>query len=240
MKFPKIISLLFLSTAAMFSLPSSAEEAQEVVLIKTTKGNIRVTLYNDTPRHRDQFLKLVKEHFYDGLLFHRVIPNFMIQAGDSASRHAVEGQKLGDSPEPYQVEAEIVFPKHYHKCGALAAARESDDVNPTRASSYSQFYIVFGNLCTDERLASAQVHLDTMTNGTIKLTPEIKETYRQIGGTPHLDGQYTVFGEVIEGIDTVDLIQWASRDENDRPLDDIRIIEMVAEGPKPVSKLFGE
>lgn len=239
MKLSHILSVLLLA-AAMSPLSASAQEAQEVVLIRTTQGDIRVTLYNDTPRHRDQFLKLVREHYYDSLLFHRVIPNFVIQAGDSASRHAVEGQKLGDSPEPYQVEAEIVFPKHFHKRGALAAAREPDQVNPARASSYSQFYIVYGSLCSEERLNAAQVHLDTMTNGAVKLTPEIRDTYFQTGGVPHLDGQYTVFGEVIEGMDTVELIQWAGRDENDRPFDDIRIIEMVAEGPKPVGGPHGE
>ena len=149
----------------------------------------------------------------------------MIQAGDSASRHAKEGVLLGDSPEPYTLPAEIHFPAHFHRRGALAAAREGDEKNPQRASSYSQFYIVTGSIFTDDGLDVMQERLDSTTHNTIKLTPKIKEVYRTFGGAPHLDGQYTVFGEVVEGFDVTDLIQWASRDENNRPIDDIRIIK---------------
>lgn len=216
------ISLLTFNVGAQTLTTDSIEHE---VLLETSKGNIRVKLYNDTPIHRDNFLKLVRQGFYDGLLFHRVIPNFMIQAGDSASRHAKEGVLLGDSPEPYTLPAEIHFPAHFHRRGALAAAREGDEKNPQRASSYSQFYIVTGSIFTDDGLDVMQERLDSTTHNTIKLTPKIKEVYRTFGGAPHLDGQYTVFGEVVEGFDVTDLIQWASRDENNRPFDDIRIIK---------------
>ena len=216
------ISLLTLNVGAQTLTTDSIEHE---VLLETSKGNIRGKLYNDTPIHRDNFLKLVRQGFYDGLLFHRVIPDFMIQAGDSASRHAKEGVLLGDSPEPYTLPAEIHFPAHFHRRGALAAAREGDEKNPQRASSYSQFYIVTGSIFTDDGLDIMQERLDSTTHNTIKLTPKIKEVYRTFGGAPHLDGQYTVFGEVVEGFDVTDLIQWASRDENNRPFDDIRIIK---------------
>ena len=216
------ISLLTLNVGAQTLTTDSIEHE---VLLETSKGNIRVKLYNDTPIHRDNFLKLVRQGFYDGLLFHRVIPDFMIQAGDSASRHAKEGVLLGDSPEPYTLPAEIHFPTHFHRRGALAAAREGDEKNPQRASSYSHFYIVTGRIFTDDGLDIMQERLDSTTHNTIKLTPKIKEVYRTFGGAPHLDGQYTVFGEVVEGFDVTDLIQWASRDENNRPFDDIRIIK---------------
>lgn len=194
------------------------------VLLETTKGNIRIALYNETPQHRDNFIKLVKEGFYDGLLFHRVIDRFMIQTGDSASRHAAPGQMLGDSPESYKIPAEIRYPALFHKRGAVAAARESDNVNPDRESSASQFYIVYGRRFNDSMLDDVQLRLDKNTGGTVKLTHEIREAYKRFGGTPHLDGQYTVFGEVTEGIDTVENIEWAETDKNDRPVEDIRII----------------
>lgn len=216
------ISLLTLNVGAQ---TLTTDNIEHEVLLETSKGNIRVKLYNDTPIHRDNFLKLVRQGFYDGLLFHRVIPDFMIQAGDSASRHAKEGVLLGDSPEPYTLPAEIHFPTHFHRRGALAAAREGDEKNPQRASSYSQFYIVTGSIFTDDGLDIMQERLDSTTHNTIKLTPKIKEVYRTFGGAPHLDGQNTVFGEVVEGFDVTDLIQWASRDENNRPFDDIRIIK---------------
>ena len=216
------ISLLTLNVGAQTLTTDSIEHE---VLLETSKGNIRVKLYNDTPIHRDNFLKLVRQGFYDGLLFHRVIPDFMIQAGDSASRHAKEGVLLGDSPEPYTLPAEIHFPAHFHRRGAFAAAREGDEKIPQPASSYSQFYIGTGSIFTDDGLDVMQERLDSTTHNTIKLTPKIKEVYRTFGGAPHLDGQYTVFGEVVEGFDVTDLIQWASRDENNRPFDDIRIIK---------------
>lgn len=207
----------------------AADTTETTVKFETTLGSFRVKLYNDTPGHRDQFIKLVDEGFYKGVLFHRVIPGFVVQAGDSASVHARPGQALGDSKEPYTIPAEILFPKYYHKCGALAAAREPDEVNPQKASSYSQFYVVTGRLYDDDQLDAAQVYLDSVSSQTIKLTPEIKETYRSFGGMPYLDGLYTVFGEVIEGLDIVDQIQWVERDERNRPLQDVRILDAYVE-----------
>ncbi len=211
--------------APCFSQQLPADSIEHEVMLETTKGNIRVKLFNDTPIHRDNFLKLVREGFYDGLLFHRIIPDFMIQAGDSASRNASEGKLLGDSPEPYTLPAEIRFPQHFHRRGALAAARESDEQNPERRSSCSQFYIVTGQIFTTDMLDKVQQRLDSVTGNSVRLTPAIKEIYRTFGGAPHLDGQYTVFGEVVEGFDVTDLIQWAARDEHDRPFDDIRIVK---------------
>lgn len=216
-----IVSMLLSATWMRAQTPDTIRHE---VLLETTMGNIRIALYNETPKHRDNFIKLVKEGFYDGLLFHRVIDRFMIQAGDSASRHAAPGQLLGDSPESYKVPAEIKFPALFHKRGAVAAARESDSVNPERASSASQFYIVYGRRFNDSLLDEAQLKLDRSTGGKVKLTPEVRETYKRIGGTPNLDGQYTVFGEVIEGIDTVKDIEWVETDKNDRPVEDVRII----------------
>lgn len=223
----RISHLIAVMATALCGLGTQAQTpvdtVEHEVLLETTKGNIRVKLFNDTPRHRDHFMKLVREGYYNGLLFHRVIPDFMIQAGDSASRHAAPGQRLGDSPEPYTLPAEILYPTHFHCRGALAAAREGDDTNPTKASSYSQFYIVTGSIFTNDMLDRAQQYLDSTTNHQVKLTPAVKEAYRTYGGAPHLDGQYTVFGQVVEGYDVTDLIQWAGRDENNRPFDDIRI-----------------
>ena len=134
------------------------------------------------------------------------------------------GQQLGDTPEAYSIPAEICFPKHYHKRGALAAAREGDNVNPERASSSTQFYIVWGQKFTDKQLEWAQSRIDKYTNGQAKLTPELCEVYKTQGGTPHLDGSYTVFGEVIDGLNVIEKIQKTTTDSNDRPVNDIRII----------------
>ena len=217
-----LITLFF--SAVTMCARTNADTVRHAVLLVTDKGDIRIALYNETPRHRDNFLKLVREGFYDGLLFHRVIDKFMIQAGDSASRNAAHGKLLGDSPEGYTVPAEINYPKLFHKRGVVGAAREGDDVNPARASSASQFYIVYGKRFNDEMLDKEQQRLDRNTKETVKLTPEVREAYKAKGGTPHLDGQYTIFGEVLDGLDTVRDIEWVETDENDRPLVDVRII----------------
>lgn len=219
--------LLFSLFMAFVAAPaqSVADSLCREVEFETTSGTFRVMLYNDTPQHRDQMLKLVGEGYYDGLLFHRVIPNFMVQAGDSASRNALPGVVLGDSREPYALPAEIRFPAHCHKRGALAAARESDEVNPERKSSYSQFYVVIGSVFSDPVLDKVQERIDLATEGQVKLTPEVREIYRTQGGAPHLDGQYTVYGEVVEGMDVIEQIQWVDRDENNRPLQDVRILK---------------
>lgn len=220
---------LFLSLSLFFiTLTLNAQTADTVrheVLLETNKGDIRIALYNETLLHRDNFIKLVKEGFYDGVLFHRVISNFMIQAGDSASRHSKPGQALGNTPESYTVPAEIHFPQLFHKRGAVAAAREGDDINPKRESSAAHFYIVYGRRFSDNMLDDIQERLDRQTSGTVKLTKEIREVYKTSGGTPHLDGQYTVFGELVERLDVIECIQKTPTDANDRPLEDIRIIK---------------
>ncbi len=218
-------ALAALTVTAALAYAQTDRLPRREVLLKTSKGDIRIALYNETPLHRDNFIKLVKEGFYDGLLFHRVIYNFMIQAGDSASRNARPGQVLGDSPEGYKIAAEIRHPQLFHKRGAVAAAREADTANPERKSSASQFYIVYGRRFNDQMLDDEQRKLDRTTSGTVKLTPDVREAYKATGGTPHLDGQYTVFGEVIEGLDVVKEIDWADTDENARPKEDIRIIK---------------
>lgn len=195
------------------------------VMLTTDMGNIRIVLYDDTPLHRNNFLKLVSEGFYDGLLFHRVLFGFMIQTGDPDSRTAQPGDTLGSHSEGDKIPAEILFPTHYHRRGCIAAARQDDSVNPERASSGSQFYIVWGRRMNDKMLDEVQERLDQTTNGAVTLTPEIREAYFKYGGTPHLDGQYTVFGEIVEGLDVVDQIQRVPVDGNGRPLTDVHIIK---------------
>ncbi len=218
-----LFSFLFI----LLSLPSFSQDAlpRQQVVLETDSGNIRIELFNETPLHRDNFLKNVREGIYDGVLFHRVITNFMIQTGDTVSRHAVPGQLLGESKEGEKIPAEIRFPEIFHKRGSLAAAREGDEVNPERKSSQHQFYIVWGRRLSDMMLDQVQDRLDEATGGQIKLTPELREAYQRFGGTPHLDGQYTVFGQVVEGLDVVNRIQWTETDANNRPLNDIRIIK---------------
>lgn len=239
--------------------------------ITTTAGVIKIRLYDDTPKHRDNFLKLAKDGFYDGVLFHRVIDGFMVQTGDPDSKTAAKGAMLGSGNPGYTVPAEIVYPKHYHKYGALAAARTGDNMNPMRESSGSQFYIVTGkkyneptlarmqemslqkelqayfmNLQRENmdtirslRLAKDSVGLENLRQELIKKTEEnVKPTqmteqmvkdYTTIGGTPHLDDQYTVFGEVLEGMDVVEKIQKAETDGHDRPVEDIKILSVKIE-----------
>lgn len=217
-----ITLLLFCLVAAWAQAQNNVRSEVELV---TDSGVVRLALYNETPKHRDNFMKMVQSGAYNGVLFHRVIKDFMVQTGDLASKTATQGQLLGDTPESYSIPAEICFPKLYHKRGALAAAREGDDVNPERASSSTQFYIVWGQKFTDKQLEWAQSRIEKYTEGKVKLTPELCEVYKTIGGTPHLDGSYTVFGEVLEGLDVVEKIQRTTTDSHDRPVNDIRIIK---------------
>lgn len=240
------------------------------VCVKTTEGDIVLLLYGDTPAHRDNFIKLVKEGYYNGVLFHRVIDQFMIQTGDPDSKNAPAGKRLGMGGPGYEIDAEILCPTHFHKRGALAAARSGDQVNPERCSSGSQFYIVTGKKFNDSQLqqmekqmqmshkqdvfnrlasehraqimdmrrnrdaAGLQALQDSLANETERLTandtvgftPEQREAYTTVGGAPHLDGTYTVFGEIIEGMDVVDRIEKAETDSADRPKEDIKIISM--------------
>ena len=230
---------LIVSTLLLFCLlPIMAQGEQVVVatdssavrhqvLLQTSKGDMVVELYNDTPKHRDNFLKLVRDGYYNGNLWHRVIANFMIQTGDSTTRHAQPGERVGDRGLSYTIPAEIVFPKYFHKRGALAAAREGDKANPERRSSAAQLYIVYGSPFSEVGLDRIQQRLDERTDSMVKLTPAIREVYRLRGGTPHLDGQYTVFGEVVQGLNVLEEIQAVPVDKNNRPLDDVRITKAI-------------
>ncbi len=219
-----LASLLFFCCLTVVEAKKS--EKRSVVRLETSMGTIRVALLDETPRHRDNFLKLVSEGFYDGTLFHRVIKDFMIQGGDPDSKTAVPGQKLGEGDVGYTLAPEFRLPYYYHLRGAVAAARESDDVNPQMRSSGCQFYIVYGKTIGPAGIKKARQTLDEMG---IELTPEMINAYEQYGGSPHLDGQYTVFGQVIEGMDVVKEIQKVSTDENNRPEEDVVIIRAVVE-----------
>jgi len=233
------IKIIFICLLLVACAHVMAQDRAEVEL-QTTEGNIRIALFNETPQHRDNFMKLVRMQFYDSLLIHRVIKDFMIQGGDLQSRHAKPGQLLGIGELDYTQEPEFRLPQIYHRRGMVAAARESDRVNPERRSGAAQFYIVWGKVYDDKRLAKVQERLDSATNGQVKLTPEMIETYKTVGGTPHLDGQYTVFGEVTQGLDIVERIQQVETDKNDRPVNDIRIlsVKILSDpyAPKPAPK----
>jgi len=185
-------------------------------MIATDYGTMVLKLYNKTPLHRDNFIKLVKQHFFDSLLFHRVIKGFMIQGGDPESKHAKQGQLLGEGSLKYTLPAEFDT-SLFHKKGALAAARESDADNPQKRSSSTQFYIVEGISVTDDEMDRIEQKLH------IKIPENHRKIYRTIGGTPFLDMNYTVFGEVINGFDVIDKIANAPTDENNRPLKNIRM-----------------
>ncbi|MFA6831538.1 MAG: peptidylprolyl isomerase [Bacteroidaceae bacterium] len=242
-----------------------------MIRLETTRGNVIIKLYDETPLHRDNFIKLIENKTYEGTLFHRVINNFMIQAGDPESREAKPGQMLGSGDVGYTIPAEIDFPRHYHRRGTLAAARQGDQVNPERNSSGCQFYIITGTVYSKEMLSSmeeqrnmkqvrrlydlqmskykdlfkkmrmsndfdgvadleqkimeiSEAKADSMPD--FKFTPEQIQDYTTVGGTPHLDGEYTVFGEVVEGMDVIDSIQKVETDRNDRPKEDIRILHV--------------
>lgn len=219
----KIIILL----ALLIAFPLAAkknEEKRTQVLIETTMGNIRLELFNETPLHRDNFIKLVKDHFYDSLLFHRTIKKFMIQAGDPMSRHAPSGVLLGDSSLSYLIPAEFRVPYIFHRRGVLAMAREGDDVNPAKASCSCQFYIVVGRKYKSSELRNIQEKIDKATDGAVKINKKMADVYETEGGAPHLDGQYTVFGHVVEGMDIVEKISKVTTNKDDRPINDVRII----------------
>jgi len=267
-----LLIILFLSMSCESKKATSKEANDNVCVdIETTMGHIKVKLYNETPAHRDNFIKLVKEGYYNGTLFHRVINKFMIQGGDGDSRNAKPGQRLGMGDPGYTIPAEFVYPRYFHKKGALAAARQGDNVNPKKASSGSQFYIVTGDVIPagqigqverqlqmqqeqaifnqlveahrDEILTMrrardtqglqalqdqliAEMHERIAREGIAKLSEEQKQAYTTVGGAPHLDGAYTVFGEVIEGMDVVEKIEKVATDSADRPKEDIKIISM--------------
>ncbi|MDR0894372.1 MAG: peptidylprolyl isomerase [Prevotellaceae bacterium] len=265
--------LLCLLTACKPGTKKGQNMNEETQLkIETTMGNLVVKLYNETPKHRDNFIRLAEAGTYDGTLFHRVIKDFMVQAGDPESKNAAKGTMLGGGDVGYTIPAEFVYPKYYHKRGALAAARQGDNVNPEKASSGCQFYIVWGKTFSDSTLIrmatqrnnqrlentfnalaqtrmkdiykmrknndqeglmnlqdalfiQAQAEVDRQPE--FRFTPEQIKTYTTIGGTPHLDGDYTVFGEVVSGLELVDKMQQAKTDSHDRPLNDIKIIKVT-------------
>lgn len=263
--------LLALVLVACSGKSTTAGGEEQQVRIKTVYGNIVIKLYNETPKHRDNFIQLVKEDFYDGLLFHRVIDSFMIQGGDPESKNAAAKQQLGSGGPGYTIPAEIVEGL-YHKKGALAAARQGDNVNPERASSGSQFYIVHGKIWNEKALndfedqqkfkasrmefmklyrealptiqrLQSEGKIDSIDDLKIMLqekaessvensgTPldeKRREVYSSIGGTPHLDGAYTVFGQVVEGFDVLDSLAAVPTGPSDRPLEDLVMeIELI-------------
>jgi peptidyl-prolyl cis-trans isomerase B (cyclophilin B) len=201
--------LVFAISVSFAQAPKAQTPAQKQtkILIETEFGNMTAVLYNDTPQHHDNFLKLVKQGWYNGSIFHRVIKNFMIQGG---------GQENKMNDPGYKVPAEIL-PKYFHKKGALAAARQSDQVNPQKASSGSQFYIVQGQVLNDQQIEI----FEKQTNK--KIAPERRAAYKTIGGTPHLDDQYTVFGEVISGLDVIDKIAAVQTAAGDKPVKDVKM-----------------
>lgn len=221
----KNIFAAFFLLAFFIELPQSVVAQDKTkgretrVEMVTTEGRMVFVLFNDTPLHRDNFLKLAKEHTYDSLLFHRVKNNFMIQGGDPQSRNAWPGQMLGDGSLGYTVPAEF-RKEHFHRKGALCAARQGDNVNPKKASSASQFYIVQGQVWDAKTLdMMAQRYGKTFTQ-------EQRRVYTTEGGTPHLDGDYTVFGQLIEGMDVVDRIARVKTGVADRPVKDVRILSV--------------
>ena len=249
------------STGATALNENPADTSSVKVAVKTTEGDFEILLYGDTPKHRDNFVKLVKENYYDGTLFHRVINEFMVQAGDPESRNAPAGKHLGAGGPGYQIDAEFVYPARFHKRGALAAARTGDQMNPERKSSGSQFYVVTGKTYTPAELdqmeqqmiqqqfyslaqkrrndimrmqkANDEAGLNALQEELIaqatelsKFTPQQREAYTTVGGTPFLDAQYTVFGEVLSGMDTIEKIEKTRTDRSDRPASDINILSM--------------
>ena len=216
----RIVAAMFLCFSFLSVYTLWGQEKETLVMIDTDMGKIKVKLYNETPQHRDNFIKLINEGRYDGLIFHRIIKQFMVQGGDVTSKDAPIDKPLGDGDLGYTVPAEIVYPKYFHKRGALCAARTGDDTNPERASSATQFYIVTGKFFTDMELDKKEAEEG------IKYTPEQREAYKIQGGAPHLDNKYTVFGEVVKGQDVVDKMHLVVTNDKDRPLKNIKIKSM--------------
>jgi len=267
MKKIQILALVTLMICSISCRGTVNKDDEKLVVIKTAFGNIKVKLYDDTPKHRDNFIKLVSEGFYTDLMFHRVINNFMIQGGDPNSRTASPGVKLGNGGPGYTIPAEIL-PVHFHKKGVLAAARLGGSSNPMKESSGSQFYIVQGMVFRQGQLDTLEITMNARTKDQLlrenfeaarpqmtelqakndkpgfdlcvagihqkvdsiyatrppyKLTPEQRQIYTTVGGYPPLDGEYTVFGEVVEGIEVVDKIAVVETDAANRPKTDVRM-----------------
>lgn len=226
MRLNRIVPALAALVLATLSCGQKPQK-ETVMVVETTMGTVEFKLYNETPLHRDNFIKLAEEHYFDSLLFHRVIDNFVIQGGDPNSRYAEPGEMLGDGEPDYRVPPEFRLDKGiFHHRGVVNAAREGDDTNPGRESCASQFCFMMGSPMTDEQLDRAQERLDKQTGGTVKLTPEMREVYKKVGGSPHLDGQYTVFGEVVSGMEVLEAIQKVATDRFDRPVEDVRMLRV--------------
>lgn len=269
-----MLKKLITITTLLFTL-MSCNAKEPVVVIETDLGTMKVKLYNETPQHRDNFVKLAKEGFYNDLLFHRVIKDFMIQGGDPESKGAPAGKQLGAGENGYQIPAEFRYPQYMHKKGALAAARMGDQVNPEKKSSGCQFYIVQGKTYSDKELnrieeglqqqvmmrkfnelkknniteirslmaAQNQEGLKALQEKFIKecedyvaahpeecqMSDDVKKIYKEIGGTPFLDGEYTVFGEIVEGLDIVDKIAAVETAPGDRPVKDVKMTKVWVE-----------
>lgn len=198
----------------VFFMMSCNSDSKTYVTIKTKFGDMKVELYDSTPKHKENFLKLVKDGFYEDLLFHRVMPEFMVQGGDPGSRTAAKGARLGTGGPGYTIDAEIGAP---HFKGTLAAARQPDNINPQKKSSGSQFYLVHGSIQADGQLDRYE------RSKGFKYNQAQRDKYKTIGGTPALDNDYTVFGEVVEGLEVIDKIAGETTDEYDRPFEDIRM-----------------
>lgn len=232
----KMKKILTLIACCMMGMNLSAQTANEdsltadttlhQVMLETTMGNIKLALYNDTPKHRDNFLKLVNEGYYNGCIFQRVIKNFMIQGGDYSCRKVTPG-KVEKFDVGYTVPAEIIYPKYYHKRGQLCMARDGDDENPTKASGATDFYITWGRNFSPRQMEYLVEQMQREGKNYAIPSKEVQEGYIKYGGVPHLDNGYTVFGEVLEGLDVVDKIQnvATNKENNDRPLEDIIILK---------------
>jgi cyclophilin family peptidyl-prolyl cis-trans isomerase len=213
--------LLFFLLCFCFIHASAAKPKNQYVKISTSKGACIIRLYNETPLHRDNFLKLAKEGFYNGTLFHRVIKSFMIQGGDPDSKNAKPDSLLGEGGPKYTIPAEF-RDSLFHKKGALAAAREGDQTNPSKASSGSQFYIVQGKIFNDSTLRTVEEK-----RLKFKIPESQRQVYQQIGGTPHLDRNYTVYGEVVKGLEMVDAIADEPTGIANRPIADVKMTVTV-------------
>ncbi len=244
-----LLALLAICSYCPVSAQQNVDSLRRQVLFQTNVGDLVIELANETPQHRDNFIKLVEEKKYDGLLFFRVIKDFMIQTGDftqkakdvkedlpnqtkeklpaksTTRKRGKNVVKKVEPPKPYTIPAEICFPKLFHKRGAVAAARESDEKNPEYRSSSSQFYIVYGWDLNEAQVEYYAQQLDSASNGELKYTPEVSNAYATVGGSPYLDGKYTVFGEIVQGMDVVEKIQASETDPANRPKEDIFIIK---------------
>lgn len=284
---PRQATVILTMSTLMLASSCAQPKKDFVVTIKTNYGDMVAVLYDETPLHKENFIKLAKEKFYDSLLFHRVIPGFMIQGGDPESKTAQPGQPVGRGGPGYTVAAEIT-PRFFHEKGALSAARLGDNVNPAKASSGSQFYIVQGAVVPQQNINDLKidqgkfnsafrqwlsnpankptidslnaiyqsgdmagyqrrlfalvprVEQETGTKVTRDLSPEKITAYTTVGGVPHLDGEYTVFGKVIKGLDVIDRIAAVAKDGSDRPLEDVRMTVTVEELPrKKITEVYG-